>query len=140
MNTEYRLEVKTVRHSNYADEFEGREGLMKLPYKMLLQQSEIQNGQLRSEIDELKDLIRILRTKIRELKSDNKGLRQGLLKKYGKEVRREEMYQTLKNTISRQHETIHRLRQDNRELLSRILNQKDSELTLMVDYIKEEQI
>ena len=115
------LAVKTVRHSEYADEYEGREGLMKLPYKMLLQQSEIHNGQLQSDIDELRDKIDILNARIAELEAENKDLKKGLLKEYSKEVKREEMYSTQKKNMEHMNKSIAALRQNNRDLLNRIL-------------------
>jgi cell division protein FtsB len=71
MNSDYNLTIKTVRHSDYADEYEGREGLIKLPYKLLLQQSEIRNGQLQSDNDELRDKVDALNAKIAELEAEN---------------------------------------------------------------------
>ena len=53
MNKEYQLAIKTVRRSEFADEYEGREGLTKVPYKMLLQESEVRNGQLMAKIYQL---------------------------------------------------------------------------------------
>lgn len=44
MNKDFQLAIKTVRRSEFADEYEGREGLTKVPYKMLLQESEVRNG------------------------------------------------------------------------------------------------
>ena len=121
MNKDFSLAIKTVRHSNYVDEYEGREGLMKLPYKMLLQQSEICNGQLQSEIDELNDTVSILKARIAELESENSELLKGALKKYRKEVKREEMYSMLGQTIERMQMTIAKLRQDKNELLATII-------------------
>ena len=74
MDRDYTLAIKTVRHSEYADEYEGRDGLMKLPYKMLLQQSEIRNGQLLSENDELRDTINALNARIAELEAEAEAL------------------------------------------------------------------
>ena len=91
MGANYTLAVKTVRRSEYADEYEGREGLKKLPYKMLLQQSEIRNGQFQLDNDELRDKIDELTTRIAELEAENKDLQKGLLKEYSKEVKREEI-------------------------------------------------
>lgn len=121
MNKDFNLAIKTVRHSNYVDEYEGREGLIKLPYKMLLQQSEIRNGQLQSEIDELNDTVSILKARIAELETENSDLLKGALKKYRKEVKREEMYSMLGQTIERMQTTIARLRQDKNELLTSII-------------------
>ena len=121
MNKDFNLAIKTVRHSNYIDEYEGREGLMKLPYKLLLQQSEIRNGQLQSEIDELNDTVSILKARIAELETENSDLLKGALKKYRKEVKREEMYSMLGQTIERMQTTIEKLRQDKNELLSSII-------------------
>ncbi len=121
MDRDHTLAVKTVRHSEYADEYEGREGLMKLPYKMLLQQSEIHNGQLQSDIDELRDKIDILNARIAELEAENKDLKKGLLKEYSKEVKREELYSTQKKNMEHMNKSIAALRQNNRDLLNRIL-------------------
>ncbi len=121
MNKDFNLAIKTVRHSNYVDEYEGREGLMKLPYKMLLQQSEIRNGQLQSEIDELNDTVSTLKARIAELETENSDLLKGVLKKYRKEVKREEMYSMLGQTIERMQTTITKLRQDKNELLTTII-------------------
>ena len=121
MNKDFSLSIKTVRHSNYVDEYEGREGLMKLPYKLLLQQSEIRNGQLQSEIDELNDTVSILKARIVELETENSDLLKGVLKKYRKEVKREEMYSMLGQTIERMQTSIAKLRQDKNELLTTII-------------------
>ena len=121
MNSAYNLNVKTVRHSDYVDEYEGREGLIKLPYKLLLQQSEIRNGQLQSDNDELRDKVDALNAKIAELEAENNDLRKGLLKKYSKEVKREEMYQLLKGVIEQNKKTISNLRKSNSDLLARIV-------------------
>ena len=126
MNKDFTLAIKTVRHSNYVDEYEGREGLMKLPYKLLLQQSEIRNGQLQSEIDELNDTVSILKARIAELESENSELLKGALKKYRKEVKREEMYSMLGQTIERMQMTIAKLRQDKNELLTTIIRLQNS--------------
>ena len=125
MNRDFSLAIKTVRHSNYVDEYEGREGLMKLPYKMLLQQSEIRNGQLQSEIDELNDTVSTLKARIAELETENRDLLKGALKKYRKEVKREEMYSMLGQTIERMQTTIAKLRQDKNELLATIIRLQD---------------
>ena len=121
MNSDYNLTIKTVRHSDYADEYEGREGLIKLPYKLLLQQSEIRNGQLQSDNDELRDKVDALSARIAELEAENNDLRKGLLKKYSKEVKREEMYQLLKGVIEQNKKTISNLRKSNSDLLARIV-------------------
>ena len=121
MDRDYTLAIKTVRHSEYVDEYEGREGLMKLPYKMLLKQSEIRNGQLLSENDELRDTIDALNARIAELEAENKDLKKGLLKEYSKEVKREEMYSTQKKNMEHMNKSIAALRQNNRDLLNRIL-------------------
>ena len=121
MDRDYTLAIKTVRHSEYADEYGGREGLMKLPYKMLLKQSEIRNGQLLSENDELRDTIDALNARIAELEAENKDLKKGLLKEYSKEVKREEMYSTQKKQMEHMNKSIAALRQNNRDLLNRIL-------------------
>lgn len=94
---------------------------MKLPYKMLLQQSEIRNGQLQSDIDELLDKIDVLNARIAELEAENKDLKKGLLKEYSKEVKREEMYSTQKKNMEHMNKSIAALRQNNRDLLNRIL-------------------
>jgi hypothetical protein len=78
----------------------------------LLQQSEIRNGQLQSEIDELNDTVSILKDRIAELETENSELLKGALKKYRKEVKREEMYSMLGQTIERMQTTIAKLRQD----------------------------
>ena len=121
MNSAYNLNVKTVRHSDYVDEYEGREGLIKLPYKLLLQQSEIRNGQLQSDNDELRDKVDALSARIAELEAENNDLRKGLLKKYSKEVKREDMYQLLKGVIEQNKKTISNLRKSNSDLLARIV-------------------
>lgn len=121
MNSDYNLTIKTVRHSDYADEYEGREGLIKLPYKLLLQQSEIRNGQLQSDNDELRDKVDALSARIAELEAENNDLRKGLLKKYSKEVKREEMYQSLKVLNEQYRKTISDLRKSNSDLLARLV-------------------
>ena len=121
MSSDFKLAINTVRHSEFVDEYEGREGLMKLPYKLLLQQSEIRNGQLQSEIDELNDTVSILKARIAELETENSDLLKGALKKYRKEVKREEMYSMLGQTIERMQTTIAKLRQDKNELLTTVI-------------------
>ena len=121
MSNDFKLAITSVRRSEFVDEYEGREGLMKLPYKFLLQQSEIRNGQLQSEIDELNDTVSILKARIAELETENSELLKGALKKYRKEVKREEMYSMLDQTIERMQTTIARLRQDRNELLTSII-------------------
>lgn len=121
MSNDYKLAIKTVRHNEFVDEYEGREGLMKLPYKLLLQQSEIRNGQLQSEIDELNDTVSALKARVAELETENSDLLKGALKKYRKEVKREEMYSLLGKTIERMQTTIMKLRQDKNELLTSII-------------------
>lgn len=121
MSNDYKLAIKTVRHNEFVDEYEGREGLMKLPYKLLLQQSEIRNGQLQSEIDELNDTVSALKARVAELETENSDLLKGALKKYRKEVKREEMYSMLGKTIERMQTTIMKLRQDKNELLTSII-------------------
>ena len=121
MSNDFKLAIKSVRRSEFVNEYEGREGLMKLPYKFLLQQSEIRNGQLQSEIDELNDTVSILKVRIAELETENSELLKGALKKYRKEVKREEMYSMLGQTIERMQTTIARLRQDKNELLTSII-------------------
>ena len=121
MNKDFSLVIKTVRRNEFVDEYEGREGLMKLPYKMLLQQSEIRNGQLQSEIDELNETVSTLKARIAELEKENSELLKGALKKYRKEVKREEMYSMLGQTIERMQTTIAKLRQDKNELLTSII-------------------
>lgn len=121
MSNDYKLAIKTVRHNEFVDEYEGREGLMKLPYKLLLQQSEIRNGQLQSEIDELNDTVSALRARVAELETENSDLLKGALKKYRKEVKREEMYSMLGKTIERMQTTIMKLRQDKNELLTTVI-------------------
>ena len=120
MAKEYPLEIKTVRHSRFADEYEGRAGLAKLPYKMLLQQSEVRNGQLLSEIDELKDTVAALQARVAELEDENAGLRVGLLKEYSKEVRREEMYQNIRRAMRGALEKSRQLQRINADLLVRV--------------------
>ena len=126
MSSDFKLTINTVRHSEFVDEYEGREGLMKLPYKLLLQQSEIRNGQLQSEIDELNDTVSILKARIAELESENSELLKGALKKYRKEVKREEMYSMLGQTIERMQTTIAKLHQDKNELLTTIIRLQNS--------------
>ena len=121
MSIDLKLTSNTVRHSEFVDEYEGREGLMKLPYKLLLQQSEIRNGQLQSEIDELTDTVSILKARIAELETENRDLLKGALKKYRKEVKREEMYSMLGQAIERMQTTIAKLRQDKNELLTTVI-------------------
>ncbi len=121
MSNDFKLAIKSVRRSEFVDEYEGREGLMKLPYKLLLQQSEIRNGQLQSEIDELNDTVSILKARIAELETENSDLLKGALKKYRKEVKREEMYSMLGQTIERMQMTIAKLRQDKNELLTTVI-------------------
>ena len=121
MSSDFKLTINTVRHSEFVDEYEGREGLMKLPYKLLLQQSEIRNGQLQSEIDELNDTVSTLKARIAELETENSDLLKGALKKYRKEVKREEMYSMLGQTIERMQTSIAKLRQDKNELLTTII-------------------
>ena len=121
MNSDYKLTIKTVRHSEYADEYEGREGLMKLPYKMLFQQSEVRNGQLQSDIDELNDIIASLKARITELEEENKELLKGVLHDYRKEVKREEMYRNLGKKIEKLHKEIRALRENNSFLMSKII-------------------
>ena len=121
MSCDFKLTINTVRHSEFVDEYEGREGLMKLPYKMLLQQSEIRNGQLQSEIDELNDTVSTLKARIAELETENSDLLKGALNKYRKEVKREEMYSMLGQTIERMQTTIAKLHQDKNELLTTII-------------------
>ena len=121
MNKDFSLAIKTVRRSEFVDEYEGRDGLMKLPYKLLLRQSEIRNGQLQSDNDELRDTIDVLNARIAELEAENYDLRKGLLKEYAKEVKREEMYTTQKKLMEHMNKSIATLRQTNRDLLNRIL-------------------
>ena len=126
MSSDFKLTINTVRHSEFVDEYEGREGLMKLPYKLLLQQSEIRNGQLQSEIDELNDTVSTLKARIAELETENSDLLKGALKKYRKEVKREEMYSMLGQTIERMQTTIAKLHQDKNELLTTIIRLQNS--------------
>ena len=126
MSNDFKLAIKSVRRSEFVDEYEGRDGLMKLPYKLLLQQSEIRNGQLKSEIDELNDTMSILKARIAELEAENSDLLKGALKKYRKEVKREEMYSMLGQTIERMQMTIAKLRQDKNELLTTIIRLQNS--------------
>ena len=121
MNKDYGLAIKTVRRSSFVDEYEGREGLMKLPYKMLLQQSEIRNGQLQSDNDELRDTIDVLNARIAELEAENQNLQKGLLKEYSKEVKREELYSAQRKYLKQMHKVVEALRQNNRDLLTRII-------------------
>ena len=124
MNTNYTLTIKTARHSQYSDEYDGREGLIKAPYKMIFQQSEIRNGQLASYNDELRDTIEALNAKIAELEAENRDLTEGLLKDYRKEVKREEMYRTQRNTLERARKEIQAVKKTNRELLACITRLK----------------
>ena len=87
----------------------------------MLKQSEIRNGQLLSENDELRDTIDALNARIAELEAENKDLKKGLLKEYSKEVKREEMYSTQKKQMEHMNKSIAALRQNNRDLLNRIL-------------------
>ncbi len=121
MSNDFKLAIKSVRRSEFVDEYEGREGLMKLPYKLLLQQSVIRNGQLQSEIDELNDTVSALKARVAELETENSELLKGALKKYRKEVKREEMYSMLGQTIERMQMTIAKLRQDKNELLTTVI-------------------
>lgn len=123
MVAEYKLKLQTKEKgkSKYSDEYEGREGLLKLPYKFLLQQSEIHNGQLLSEIDELKDTVARLSARIEELEMENASLQKGVIKQYLKEVKREELYRSQKGIIERNREAIRALKMTNAELLSRVL-------------------
>ena len=124
MAKEYQLEIKTVRHSQFADEYEGRAGLAKLPYKMLLRQSEIRNGQLQSEIDELHDKVETLLARVAELEDENAGLRKGLLKEYTKEVRKEELYKGLRLQLKHDREINMHLRDANKDLIARLEKQE----------------
>lgn len=117
MNSGCKLTIKTVQHNEY----EGREGLIKLPYKMLLQQSEVRNGQLLSEIDELRDTVKGLKARITELEAENKDLLKGVLHDYHKEVKREEMYRTQEKKIEKLRKEIRNLRENNSFLMSRII-------------------
>ena len=121
MSNDFKLAITSVRRSEFVDEYEGREGLMKLPDKLLLQQSVIRNGQLQSEIDELNDTVSILKARIAELEAENSDLLKGALKKHRKEVKREEMYSMLGQTIERMQTTIAKLRQDKNELLTTVI-------------------
>ncbi len=125
MNSDYKLTIKKVRHSEYSDEYEGREGLMKLPYKMLLQQSEVRNGQLLSEIDELRDMVKVLKARITELEAENNNLLKGELRNQRKDVIREEMYRNLGKKIEKMHMEIKKLRENNSFLMSRIIKLRD---------------
>lgn len=78
--------TKSIR---YADEYEGRDGLSKLPYKLLLKQSEIRNGQLLSEIDELKDTIAALQSTISDQQQKIKEMETGNAKKALKKAKKE---------------------------------------------------
>ena len=120
MSKEYQLAIKTVRHSNFADEYEGRAGLTKVPYKMLLQQSEIRNGELQSEIDELKDLVESLKARIAELEAENEPLKRGLLREVSKETKKEEMYNNIKGLMAHAREENVRLRKLNGQLMAKI--------------------
>ena len=108
----------------YADEYEGRDGLSKLPYKLLLKQSEIRNGQLLSEIDELKDTIATLQSTISDQQQKIKELATGnakqALKKAKKEIASEQRYRLLQNRVSRLLSKVKSLRESNDALLSRI--------------------
>ena len=117
---EYPLSIKTVRRSQYSDEYEGREGLLKLPYKLLFQQSELRNGQLQSEIDELQDKVDALQARITELETENADLQKGLLKHFNKEVKREELYRSIKGMLEASRETCRTLRNTNTQLLCRL--------------------
>lgn len=114
-------EVSRAPQSGFSDEFDGREGLLKLPYKMLLRESEIRNGQLLSEIDELRDAVDALKVRVSELEKENRALQKGELKEYGKQVRREEIYRSQAGVIAKLRETVHSLRETNSELLSRLI-------------------
>ena len=59
--------------------------------------------------------------RIAELEKENSELLKGALKKYRKEVKREEMYSMLGQTIERMQMTIAKLRQDKNELLTTII-------------------
>ena len=120
MAKEYQLEIKTVSHSKFADEYEGRAGLTKLPYKMLLQQSEIHNGQLQSELDELNDTIDALKARIAELEAENEPLKRGLLKKVSRETKKEEMYKNIKTMLENCRKENLRLRTVNSDLMAKI--------------------
>ena len=108
----------------YADEYEGRDGLSKLPYTLLLKQSEIRNGQLLSEIDELTDTIAILQSTISDQQQKIKELETGnakqALKKAKKEIASEHRYRLLQNRITRLLSKIRSLRESNNALLSHI--------------------
>lgn len=138
MGANYTLVIKTARRSEYADEYEGREGLMKLPYKMLLQQSEIRNGQLQSDIDELKDIISGLKARITELEAENAELLKGVMKDFRKEVKREEMYRTQSKNLERMHKTIKGLQQEKGELLAKIIrlqNRQEPQMNNRNDHV-----
>ena len=133
MGANYTLAIKTARRSEYADEYEGREGLMKLPYKMLLQQSEIRNGQLQSDIDELKDIISGLKARITELEAENADLLKGVMKDFRKEVKR-----TQSKNLERMHKTIKGLQQEKGELLAKIIrlqNRQEPQMNNRNDHV-----
>ena len=108
----------------YADEYESRDGLSKLPYKLLLKQSEIRNGQLLSEIDELKDTIATLQSTISDQQQKIKEMETGnakqALKKAKKEIASEHRYRLLQNRVARLLSKIKSLRESNNALLSQI--------------------
>ena len=113
--------TEQASRSEFTDEYEGREGLLKLPYKLLLRESEVRNGQLLSEIDELKDTVIALKARVFELEKENRAIQRGELKEYGKQVRREEIYRSQAGEIAKLRETVRSLRETNSELMSRLL-------------------
>jgi len=112
------------KHISFADEYEEREGLSKLPYKLLLQQSEIRNGQLLAEIDELIDKIDALQAtivdqqqKINDLKTGNakRALKDAII-----EIKSEWFYLLQKKRIAKLLVKIKKLQETNGVLISRI--------------------
>ena len=109
----------------YDDEYAGRAGLLKLPYKMLFQQSEKRNKELLSEINELKETVISLQDKVALLEDENAGLQKGLLKQYAKEVKKEELYLNQQAIINHMRSVIGALSQTKQELLARLLEYDD---------------
>lgn len=114
-------EHSTVRASKYDDEYDGRAGLLKLPYKMLFQQSEQRNKELLAEIKELKATIISLQDKVTLLEEESDDMRKGLLKQYAKEVKKGELYLNQQGVINHMGKEIGVLRQIKQELLARLL-------------------
>ena len=130
----------------YADEYEGRDGLSKLPYKLLLKQSEIRNGQLLSEIDELKDTIATLQSmisdqqqKIKEMETENA---KQVLKKANTEIASEHRYRLLQNRVARLLSKIKSLRESNNKFVHwKIIATNETEnnlLHLLREYLQRQ--